>query len=54
VEEGTNVLVGQDMDRLASEVDRILKGRFKKGTIPPLWDGRAGERIAGIVDQILK
>ncbi|PON10655.1 UDP-N-acetylglucosamine 2-epimerase (non-hydrolyzing), partial [Candidatus Entotheonella serta] len=32
VEEGTNVLVGQDMERLRAEVDRILAGTFKTGT----------------------
>ncbi len=46
---GTNVLVGQDMDRLRSEVARITDGRAKSGTIPPLWDGRTGERIADLI-----
>ncbi len=46
---GTNVLVGRDPEKLRSELARILAGRAKKGTIPPLWDGRAGERIAAIV-----
>jgi UDP-N-acetylglucosamine 2-epimerase (non-hydrolysing) len=46
---GTNTLVGQDMDRLLREVDRILEGHFKRGQCPPLWDGRASERIADIV-----
>jgi UDP-N-acetylglucosamine 2-epimerase (non-hydrolysing) len=43
---GTNILVGQDMDRLRLEVGRILAGQVKPWTIPPLWDGRAAERIA--------
>jgi UDP-N-acetylglucosamine 2-epimerase (non-hydrolysing) len=46
---GTNILVGQDMDRLRREVSRILKGESKQGTAPPLWDGRAGARIAEII-----
>jgi len=49
VEMGTNVIVGQDMDHLSAEVLRILEGKGKAGTIPPLWDGRAGERIAEII-----
>jgi UDP-N-acetylglucosamine 2-epimerase (non-hydrolysing) len=49
VDMGTNVLVGQDMERLRFEVNRILAGTFKVGHIPPLWDGRAGERIADIL-----
>jgi UDP-N-acetylglucosamine 2-epimerase (non-hydrolysing) len=46
---GTNMLVGQDMTRLKDEVLRIVSGECKRGKIPPLWDGRAGKRIADIV-----
>jgi UDP-N-acetylglucosamine 2-epimerase (non-hydrolysing) len=46
---GTNVLVGRDPDKLRSELSRVLAGQAKKGTIPPLWDGHAGERIAAIL-----
>jgi len=49
VEMGTNVIVGQNMDYLMAEVSRILRGQGKAGTVPPLWDGRAGERIAEII-----
>jgi UDP-N-acetylglucosamine 2-epimerase (non-hydrolysing) len=43
---GTNVLVGQDLALLNSELAKILGGKAKIGSIPPLWDGHAGERIA--------
>ena len=46
---GTNTLVGQNMDKLKEEVNRILRNDYKKGDIPPLWDGHAAERIARIV-----
>lgn len=46
---GTNVLVGRDAQKLRSEVSRILNGHGKKGAIPPLWDGHAGDRIADIL-----
>ena len=49
VEMGTNILVGQDMQRLREELGLILNGGAKLGQIPPLWDGRAGERIAAIL-----
>jgi UDP-N-acetylglucosamine 2-epimerase (non-hydrolysing) len=49
VEVGTNIVVGQDMERLKSEVYRILDGKAKKGKAPPLWDGKASERIADII-----
>ena len=43
---GTNVLVGRDPEKLRSELSRVLAGQAKKGTVPPLWDGHTGERIA--------
>jgi UDP-N-acetylglucosamine 2-epimerase (non-hydrolysing) len=46
---GTNVLVGSDPERLRAEMARVLAGQGKKGTVPPLWDGRAGERVAAVV-----
>ena len=46
---GTNVLVGSDSARLKSELLKVLAGNAKVGSIPPLWDGRAGERIAAIL-----
>jgi UDP-N-acetylglucosamine 2-epimerase (non-hydrolysing) len=49
VEMGTNIVVGQDMKRLKSEVHNILDGKGKKGRMPPSWDGKASERIADIV-----
>ena len=49
---GTNVLVGQDRDKLIAELGNVLKGKAKKGSIPPLWDGHAGERIAEIIARL--
>jgi UDP-N-acetylglucosamine 2-epimerase (non-hydrolysing) len=46
---GTNVLVGQDMERLETEVRNVLNGHAKPGHVPPLWDGKASERIAEIM-----
>jgi UDP-N-acetylglucosamine 2-epimerase (non-hydrolysing) len=43
---GTNILVGDDQDKLLSELRTIASGKPKEGKIPPLWDGHAGERIA--------
>lgn len=48
---GTNMLVGTDMERLKAEVGRILSGEAKKGRVPPLWDGKASERIAGVIKE---
>ncbi|MFY9950271.1 MAG: UDP-N-acetylglucosamine 2-epimerase, partial [Candidatus Sulfotelmatobacter sp.] len=46
---GTNVIVGQERDKLSSELSKIVAGKAKKGTIPPLWDGHAAERIADVL-----
>ncbi len=46
---GTNVLVGRDREKLRLELSRVLAGKAKEGTVPPLWDGHAGERIADIL-----
>ena len=49
VEIGTNVLVGNDAKKLNAELARILGGTAKKGAVPSLWDGNAGERIAQFI-----
>jgi UDP-N-acetylglucosamine 2-epimerase (non-hydrolysing) len=49
---GTNILVGQDRKKLGSELNTILEGNAKRGAIPPLWDGHAGDRIAEILSRV--
>jgi UDP-N-acetylglucosamine 2-epimerase (non-hydrolysing) len=51
VELGTNILIGDDMARLGTELSKILAGNAKRGTIPPLWDGSASKRIADVIVQ---
>jgi UDP-N-acetylglucosamine 2-epimerase (non-hydrolysing) len=46
---GTNTLVGRDMDRLRIETQRILGNTRRQSHIPPLWDGKASERIAEVI-----
>ena len=46
---GTNKLIGFNYLMLEREVEAILAGSIKKGKIPPLWDGRAAERIANVL-----
>ncbi len=43
---GTNILVGQDVGRLKTEVRRILSGDRKQGQKVPFWDGQAARRVA--------
>jgi UDP-N-acetylglucosamine 2-epimerase (non-hydrolysing) len=44
---GTNELLGRDTDKLKRRTREILDGHAKKGVVPPLWDGKAAERVAG-------
>jgi len=47
---GTNILVGDELARAASLVDQIARGGWKRGTVPPLWDGHAAERVVDGVE----
>jgi UDP-N-acetylglucosamine 2-epimerase (non-hydrolysing) len=49
---GTNVIIGQDREKLRVELSKVVSGNTKKGSVPPLWDGHAGERIAAILESI--
>ncbi len=50
---GTNELIGTDPAALRPAFARLFEGRWKSGSIPPLWDGRTGERIAAILERLL-
>lgn len=53
VEEGTNTIVGLDRARILSVVDDTLRTGGKVGRIPELWDGKAAQRICGILQDWL-
>jgi len=48
ITQGTNELVELSSDRILDESRKILKGDFKKGSIPDFWDGHTAERIVMI------
>ncbi len=51
VEMGTNRLVGMDAARILLEGRRALSGPPPARRIPDLWDGKASERIARVIDE---
>jgi len=46
---GTNTVVGFNIDKTFKIIDEILSNRYKKGKIPPLWDGKTSKRIIEIL-----
>ena len=45
----SNTLFGFDENVILSNVDAILSGNYKNGTIPKFWDGKASTRIAEVL-----
>ena len=48
---GSNVLVGEDPQRLQEEVRKMVAGEWKKCALPDRWDGRTAERIVRILTE---
>jgi len=48
-EQGRNTLVGSNSQKVTEEAFKILNGGGKRGKCPELWDGKAAERIVGIL-----
>lgn len=49
VSEGTNEVVGIEQNAILAAVEKVRQGKWKKGSIPKLWDGQAAERIVKII-----
>ena len=49
VKVGTNVLVGEDADKLAEATRKMVSGQWRQSAIPERWDGRVAERIVQTV-----
>ncbi len=54
VDQGTNTLVGRDVQAIRQGVAQILAGQGKRGRAPEYWDGHAAERIAADLFQWLR
>ena len=42
---GTNELIGTDPKNITPAMKKLFSGKWKKGAIPELWDGKTAERI---------
>lgn len=50
---GTNTLAGTDLQHVRMIIQERLLQKDIKGSIPPLWDGKAAERIVEIINNFL-
>ncbi|MCB0379926.1 MAG: UDP-N-acetylglucosamine 2-epimerase (non-hydrolyzing) [Flavobacteriales bacterium] len=50
---GSNELVEYNFSAVAEKINQIENGTFKKGQIPPFWDGKATKRIVEVLRKVL-
>ncbi len=50
---GTNEMIPFDVAVIQKKIESIEKGTFKKGSVPPMWDGKATERIVKVLSEVL-
>lgn len=53
VEDGTNVVVGQDPEKILAAFEDLRTTGGKAGRVPEYWDGKASQRIAAILSEWL-
>lgn len=46
---GTNELLGTKPESLEAAMNKVMEGNWKKGSVPPLWDGHTAERIVAAI-----
>lgn len=50
---GTNELLGTNPEAIKPAMDMLFSGKWKKGVIPELWDGKTSQRIVETVISLL-
>lgn len=50
---GSNELITFDVEKIKSKIADIDNGTYKKGQVPPLWDGKSTERIMEVISKEL-
>lgn len=49
---GSNVLLPFELEGILEWIGKIENGTFRKGEIPPLWDGKATDRIFEVISKL--
>ena len=49
VDLGTSTLIGSSPEKLDEYLQQVIRGEYKRGACPELWDGKAAQRIAQIL-----
>jgi UDP-N-acetylglucosamine 2-epimerase (non-hydrolysing) len=52
IELGTNQLVPFEAKAILREIESIKDGTYKKGVVPPLWDGNSTRRILEVIKEL--
>lgn len=50
---GTNELVPFEIEKVQKKISEIINGTYKKGAIPPMWDGHSTERILEVCKKLM-
>ncbi len=49
VSKGSNVLIGNDMDKFLNYIEKAINNKWKKSKIPKLWDGNTADRVLKVL-----
>ncbi|MCJ7448031.1 MAG: UDP-N-acetylglucosamine 2-epimerase (non-hydrolyzing) [Bacteroidales bacterium] len=50
---GTNELISTNPDCIKPALTKLFNSEWKRGVIPPMWDGKAAQRIVDIISKIV-
>ena len=50
---GTNELIPFDINIVQQKINEIVSGTYKKGAIPPCWDGKSTARILNVCSKLM-